>query len=122
MLDFRYRQAERQQARIFDFQPIIESCNSDGSSALGIIRMHNRVDDGFAQSDWRKRPNVRSFHFSNYCRARHMFLNEREDIIDCTRKPGSNLSRIEDLSSIRTCEPARLNPCIREVLEPIDAK
>jgi len=54
-LDVLNGEAEGQQARVFDFQPIVKQGHADGSAVLRAVGVHDRVHDGFADRHNRSR-------------------------------------------------------------------
>ena len=43
------RQAERQQPGVLDLEPVVEQRDSDRGAALGVVGVHQRVDERLAQ-------------------------------------------------------------------------
>ncbi len=42
------RRAERQQTRILNLEPIVEECDSNWRTTLGVVRVNDGVDHSFA--------------------------------------------------------------------------
>ena len=96
--------------------PVVENGNPDGCAVLGIVGMHDGVDDGFAHRHRREIPAFLAPHGSNFDAMQGMFLDKGNGLLDSMQGKTPDFQRVDDMGLVGSPESTRLNPGIRKVL------
>ena len=117
-----YRQAERQQPRIFHFKPVVEDRHPDWGATLGIICMHHGVDDSLAHGRGRQIPVFFSTHGANLRAVQGVFLDEGDRLFDGLCRIAPDGRAIGNVGFVGAAKTSGLNPGIGQVALPLLAE
>ena len=116
------RDPKRQEPGIFDFEAVVEDRDPYGRPALRVVRMNNRVDDRFANGDWRQVPTFVSVNPPDLSAVQGVLFDERDGVADGSDEGPPKLRLIKDLGLVSAGKTSRLNPGIGEVSLSFPAK
>ena len=112
-------QPERKQAGILYFDPIVEYGEPDRRPTLGIVRMHDRVDDRFADGhDWHA-PLVLAPDLADLDAAQCMFLHEGHRVFHRLYRWCLDIQVVGDGCLVGAGEAAGLDPGVGKVRKAI---
>ena len=110
-----HREAEGQQAGIFDLQSVIEDRQPDRCTPLGIVGVDHRTDQGLAHGFRGQAPAVGAAHRADGGAMPGMLLHKGDRFLHGLHEEGVDLDPIQDAAPIAAGEAPGLNPGIWKV-------
>ena len=109
------REAEGQEARVLDLEAVVEDREAQRRAALRVVGVGHRVDDRLAHRHGRQVPALLAAHGADLGAVQGVLLDEGDRLLDGAHGKGADLGAIDDAALVGACEPAGLDPGVREV-------
>ena len=121
LLDVLNGQTGQEQTWAFNLDTVVEEGHADGSSAMGVVGVDERVDDDFAQDVDGNAPKVFAANIGKIRPTHRVLFQEQDDFIDRFRQRIMDVDVVENVGLVIPDEAPALNPCVVEILATVAA-
>src|SRR5690606_29921762 len=89
--------------------------DADGGATLGVVAVHQGVDDGFPQHGERNAPDVLTAHGGDFGTFERVFLEKQLDTVHGQGQVILDIGLVEDVDLVGAAKAPALNPGIVKV-------